>query len=198
MKTKTRNCLLIVVAVLLVTVLWFNFTETGQPSPAPVVRPGVQPGQLPTSAGPTPVGEALVADDVAGEAAQDRCEGHHARPLRHLPACRGRRAQAAVADYPGTDSTAAPSRDGATMNPATDETAGGRGGDGEGLCGLAMNASARVGLPAIMAQDRPDCPVIQQNWCLWMMESALESAGRPTAVAGHGPSGESRIIPEFQ
>ena len=79
------------------------------------------------------------------------------------------------------------------MTPGTDKTAGGRGGDGEGLCGLAMDASARVGLPAIMARDRPDCPVIQQNWCLWTMESALESSGRPTAVVGRRPSGKSRL-----
>jgi hypothetical protein len=25
---------------------------------------------------------------------------------------------------------------------------------------------AEVALPTIMARDRPDCPVIQQNWCL--------------------------------
>ena len=48
--------------------------------PAPAIRPGVQPGQLPAAAGPAQLREALVAHDVAGEAHQDRSQGvTHAR-----------------------------------------------------------------------------------------------------------------------
>jgi len=42
-------------------------------------------------------------NDAAGEAHQDRCEGRHARPVRHLPGGRGRCAQAAVPGDSGAD-----------------------------------------------------------------------------------------------
>ena len=58
--------------------------------------------------GPAASDEALVADDAAGEAHQDRCEGRGAFPVRGLSDGGGRRAQATVPGDPGTDSTVVP------------------------------------------------------------------------------------------
>ena len=91
---------------------------------------------------------------------------------------------AAVPGDPGAHSTAAPAGDGAAMAPATDETAGECGGEGEGLCGPAMNASARVGLPGVMARERPDGPVIQQERRNRMLQWRLESSQRSMVVVG--------------
>ena len=52
---------------------------------------GLQPGQLPAATGPAETGTALVADDAAGEADQDRSEGHTALELRVLSVGRGGR-----------------------------------------------------------------------------------------------------------
>jgi len=76
---------------------------------------------------------------------------------------------------------------------ATDKTAGGRGGDRARLSGQAMNACARGGLAAIMARDRPDCPVIQHKRQNTMLDSWLESSERPMAVVGDKPSRKSRL-----
>ena len=170
------------------------------PSATPADMPGLPSGtKLVTGEhrgghrqGPNAFG-AVAADDVPGQARQDRCEGDHAHKIRNVPDSRGRRAEAAVPGNPRADSTAAPARDGAAMTAATDETAGERGGDVEGLCGPAMNASARVGLPAIMARDRPGCPVIQQERWNRMLESWLGSSERLTVVVGQRLSGKSRL-----
>jgi len=60
------------------------------------------------AAGSSPRLAALVADDAAGEAHQDRCEGRGAFPVRGLSDGGGRRAQATVPGDPGTDSTVVP------------------------------------------------------------------------------------------
>src|SRR5687768_1100010 len=57
----------------------------GQPGAAEVVRPGLQPGQLPAATGAAPARADLDADDAAGEADQDRREGRPPRKGRHVP-----------------------------------------------------------------------------------------------------------------
>jgi len=79
------------------------------------------------------------------------------------------------------------------MTTNTVETIGGRGGDGEGLCGSAMNASAGVGLGDIMARKRPDPRSIQQMRRLRMSGQAIGSSERPMAVVGQRLSRRSRM-----
>ena len=55
----------------------------------------------------------LVSDDAAGEAHQDRGEGHGAFPVRGLPDGGGRRAEAIVRGDPGAGKTPAAAKDGA-------------------------------------------------------------------------------------
>jgi len=57
----------------------------GQPDAVADVRLGLQPGQLPASAGPSSCREALVADNATGEARQDRRQGNAAREVRDVP-----------------------------------------------------------------------------------------------------------------
>src|SRR5215204_3456917 len=64
--------------------------------PAPCAR--LQPGQLHAHAGDAEDGGAVVADQPAREADQDRREGRQPRALRYLPDGRGR---GATADVPG-------------------------------------------------------------------------------------------------
>jgi len=71
------------------------------------------------------------------------------------------RCRAAVPGDTGADPTAAPACDGAAMTPAADEAAGGRGGKGNGLCGPAINASAKAGFDDIMARSRPNPGAIE-------------------------------------
>ena len=49
----------------------------------------------------------MVADQPAREADQDRRQGHQPRPLRHLPAGRGRGVAADVRGYPDAHRSAA-------------------------------------------------------------------------------------------
>jgi ABC transporter substrate binding protein len=57
--------------------------------------------------GGDPVVNGLVADQPAGEADQDRCEGRQPWALRHIPDGRGRGAAADVRGYPDADRPAA-------------------------------------------------------------------------------------------
>src|SRR5262249_44245778 len=68
----------------------------GQPAAVTVVRPGVQPGQLPTLTGTAEADPGLDADDAAGEADQDRGQGRGALQVRHLPVGGSRRPAEAV------------------------------------------------------------------------------------------------------
>ena len=68
-----------------------------------LLRPCIQPRQLPALARPAAGGRALVADDVAREAGQDRRPDRPARALRRLPAGRGRRAAGTVRRDPAPD-----------------------------------------------------------------------------------------------
>src|SRR6516162_5304879 len=65
--------------------------------------PRVQPRQLHADAGNAASGGAVVADQPAREADQDRREGCEPRPLRHLPNGRNRGATADVRRYPVAD-----------------------------------------------------------------------------------------------
>jgi len=60
-----------------------------QPSSVATVCVGLQPGQLSAAAGFAETSAALVADDAAGKAHQDRSEGNTARQVRDVPTCRG-------------------------------------------------------------------------------------------------------------
>jgi len=66
-------------------------------------------------------------------------------------------------------------------------------GDGEGLCGSAMNACAKAGFDDIMGRRRPDPAAIERNKCLLKPKIVIESSERPTAVLGRRPSGKSRL-----
>jgi hypothetical protein len=70
---------------------------------APAARAGLQPGQLHAHIGPARGGRALVADDAAREAGQDRRQDRAPRPLRRVPAGRGGGAESAVRRDPAPD-----------------------------------------------------------------------------------------------
>jgi len=84
-----------------------------------------------------------------------------------------------------------PARDGAAMPPTTDETAGGRGGDGDGLHGLAVKASVKADLGVIVGRKRSDMPSVEQRKRLSISRSVIDSSKRPTAVVGRKSSGKS-------
>ena len=71
-----------------------------QRGPASASRLGLQPRQLHANAGPAEGSGALVHDDVAGEADQDRRENRPPRRLRHLPDGRGRHLSRPVRRHP--------------------------------------------------------------------------------------------------
>ena len=71
--------------------------------PAPASRPGLQPRQLHADAGLAEGDRALVIDDAAGEAGQDRRQGREPRPLCHVPTGRGGGAEGTVPGYPEPD-----------------------------------------------------------------------------------------------
>ena len=79
------------------------------------------------------------------------------------------------------------------MTPATNETAGGRGGDGEGLLGSPMNARTQGILADNMAGTRPATRSTEQRECLPIPRSVIESSERLTVVVSHSPSGKSRL-----
>src|SRR5438128_2743752 len=58
----------------------------GQRGALAVVRPGVQPGELPTATGAAAVDPQLELDHPAREAGQNRGEGGDAREVRRIPA----------------------------------------------------------------------------------------------------------------
>ena len=135
---------------------------------------------------------------TSGEAHQDRSEGRHARPIRHFPDGRGRRAPKTVPGDPGAHSTAATTRDGAGMTTIPVETAREGGGDGDGLRGSTMNASAQTGLGGIMAGKRPDPPRQSRKgacWCLLMSPSVIESSERLAVPARRDRPKAIREIP---
>ncbi len=72
----------------------------GQPSPAATVRLGVQPGQLLSQARPPPKCQALVNDDLEGEADQDWRKGRDPRPVCHVSDGRGGYFTTVVQEHP--------------------------------------------------------------------------------------------------
>jgi hypothetical protein len=74
-----------------------------QRRPAAASRPGLQSRQLHADAGFAEGGGALVIDDAAGEAGQDRCESRAPWPVRHVPIGRGGGAQRTVPENPDPD-----------------------------------------------------------------------------------------------
>jgi len=79
------------------------------------------------------------------------------------------------------------------MTPTTDETAGGSGGDGEGLCESTANGSLPADSPHKIIRSRPGAPCAEQKMGLPISRSVVESPEMPTTVAGRRPSGKSRI-----
>ena len=138
------------------------------------------------------IGEALVADDAAGEACQDRSEGRVACTLRDLPGGGGCCAKEAVPGDLGADPTAANARDGAAMTPTKDETAGGRGGNGDGLLGSTVDARVEGVLGSITARQGPDASARDPNKRLSIAGIVIESSKIPTMVVGRRASGKSR------
>src|SRR5713101_4673337 len=68
-----------------------------------VARAGLQSRHHHADAGPARSGRAVVADQPAGEAGEDRCQGRLPRPLRRLPDGRGRGAEGNVRANSTTD-----------------------------------------------------------------------------------------------
>ena len=75
--------------------------------PAPTLCSGLQSRQFHVNAGPAEGGEALVANDAAGKAGQDRCEGGQPRTLRYLPNGGGGGCEGPVPQNPSADRRAA-------------------------------------------------------------------------------------------
>ena len=76
--------------------------------------------------------------------------------------------------------------------PIKDETAGGRGGDGDGLPGWAANGHLPPGSTCIMACKRPDASWLDPEKCLRNPGIVINSSGKLTTVVGPRPSGKSR------
>jgi hypothetical protein len=72
----------------------------GQSDAFATVRLGLQPGELPATTGTASRCRALVANDTAREAGEDRSQGDAARQVRHIPTGRGGRATAVVCRDP--------------------------------------------------------------------------------------------------
>src|SRR5271155_1922536 len=78
-------------------VMPFLRSQRGSPS-APCA--GLQPRQLHSNPSDARVSRTVDADEFAGEADQDRCQGGQPRPLRHVPDGRGRSATTDVQRNP--------------------------------------------------------------------------------------------------
>ena len=79
------------------------------------------------------------------------------------------------------------------MTPTTDETAEGRGDDGDGLCGSVTDASTQAVPGTTMAGQRPYSAPADQRKPLPLLASAAESSERPEAVVGQKLSRKSRF-----
>ena len=78
----------------------------GQPRPTATVLVGIQPGQLSSQARPPPKCQALVDDDLEGEADQDWRKSRDPRTVRHVSDGRGGHFTTAVQDHPSPNFTA--------------------------------------------------------------------------------------------
>src|SRR5262249_481426 len=75
---------------------WDDVLKPRQRGAAPASCARLQPRQFPAHAGDAGADQGLVADDLEGQADQDRREGGESRPLYHLPDGRGRHLTANV------------------------------------------------------------------------------------------------------
>ena len=104
-----------------------------------------------------------IAIGIAREVDQDRGESSHAFALHHLPDGGGCCAEATVPDDPGTDTTVATARTGAGMTVAHDETAGARGGSGDGSPAGAPHARWKGVSCTIMVRWQANAPLLSQG-----------------------------------
>src|ERR1700730_14241204 len=118
-----------------------------RPSSAPCVR--LQPRQFHANAGDAQAGGAVVTDQPAREADQDRCQDRQPWPLRHFPNGRGR---SVAADVPG--------------NPVADRPAAGTARTSMRSAGAQMRETTAE----VRLQSRPsarESPVSSSIWMIW-------------------------------
>ena len=70
------------------------------------------------------------------------------------------------------------------MTPTKDETAGGRGGNGDGLPGSTVDACVEGVLGSITARQGPDAPAGDPSKCSSVAWIVIESSKGPTVVVG--------------
>jgi hypothetical protein len=114
-------------------------------------RPRVQPRQLHADAGDAQDGAAVVTDQPAREADQDRREGGELRPLRDLSDGRGRGVAADVRRYPVPDRPAAST---SRVGMRGGEVKVQRATEGEACLDAGQSAHASVPVPARARFDR--------------------------------------------
>ena len=83
---------------------------------------------------------------------------------------------------------------GADMTVAHDGTAGGHGGDGDGLPVAAADARMKAVSGSITARRHPDAPLPGPGERLLISRIVIESSGRPRAVVGASLSGKSPMM----
>src|SRR5271157_3481181 len=81
------------------------------------LRPGLQPWELPSTAGPAARNQALDPDNDSGEIDQDRGKGRPSRPPGDLPTGRGGGTPEVVPGDPVCNRQTAPSGAGSRMSP---------------------------------------------------------------------------------
>ena len=80
------------------------------------------------------------------------------------------------------------------MTPKKDETAGGRGGNGDGLPGPTVDACDEGVLGSITARQRLNALSAERMRRLPILRLTIESSKRPTVVVGPGLLGKSRVL----
>ncbi len=81
------------------------------------------------------------------------------------------------------------------MTPTEDETAGGRGGNGDGLPGSTADACVHGVLGSIATPQAPGAPAGDSSKCLPIAGIVAQSWEGPTVVLGASLLGKSRYIP---
>lgn len=156
-----------------------------QPCPAATLRPGVQPRELPSSAGAAEKRRALVADQAARESDQDRGQGGADGAVRGVPDGGGRGAASSVPYYLGSDPQVETGQDGVGMRnvlPDLGPKAGTSGdsprGDGESVIRTIRNIQTHTGHKQFQYVW---CSALRSNWgdgAVDLSSSAYDGRGR--------------------